>query len=190
TPTASAITSSGATLTWAASTDNVGVTGYDVLNGSTVIATSTSTSAVLSGLSPSTAYTLKVRARDAAGNLSAASGTVTFTTSGTGGGATCKVVYTPNDWGGGGFGANITITNTGTTSLSGWTLRFTFPGTQRVTSGWSATWTQSGADVTAASLSWNGALAPGASTSIGFNGSYTGSNPSPTAFTLNTSPCS
>jgi hypothetical protein len=39
-------------------------------------------------------------------------------------------------------------------------------------------------------MSWNGVLAPGASTSIGFNGSYTGSNPTPTAFTLNGATCS
>ncbi|NUT20932.1 MAG: beta-glucosidase [Hamadaea sp.] len=189
TPTASAITSSGATLTWSAASDNVGVTGYDVLNGSTVIGTSGTTSAVLTGLTPSTAYSLTVRARDAAGNLSPSSAPVTFTTSGTGGGSTCKVVYTANDWGGGGFGASIAITNTGTTTITSWTLRFAFPGTQRVTNGWSATWTQSGAEVTAASMSWNGTLAPGASTSIGFNGSYTGSNPAPTAFTLNGTAC-
>jgi beta-glucosidase len=190
TPTASAITATGATLNWAASTDNVGVTGYDVINGNTVIATPTTNSVSLTGLTASTTYTLGVRARDAAGNVSAISSGVTFTTSGTSGGSTCKVVYVPNDWGGGGFGANITITNTSTTTINNWTLRFTFPGTQKVTQGWSATWTQSGADVTAASLSWNGVLAPGASTGIGFNGSYTGSNPTPTAFTLNGAPCS
>ncbi|NUO58871.1 MAG: beta-glucosidase [Hamadaea sp.] len=191
TPAASAVTSSGATLTWSAATDNVGVTGYDVLNGGSVVASTATTSTVLSGLTPATTYTLTVRARDAAGNLSPASGPVTFTTTngGTGGG-TCKVVYTANDWGGGGFGAGVTITNTGSTSLTSWTLRFTFPGSQRVTNGWSATWTQSGADVTATSMSWNGNLAPGGSTIIGFNGSYTGSNPPPTAFTLNGAACS
>ncbi|MEV0272628.1 glycoside hydrolase family 3 N-terminal domain-containing protein [Hamadaea sp. NPDC050747] len=191
TPTASAVTSSGATLTWSAATDNVGVTGYDVLNGGSVVASTATTSTVLSGLTPATTYTLTVRARDAAGNLSPVSGPVTFTTTngGTGGG-TCKVVYTANDWGGGGFGAGVTITNTGSTSMTSWTLRFTFPGGQRVTNGWSATWTQSGADVTATSMSWNGNLAPGGSTSIGFNGSYTGSNPPPAAFTLNGAACS
>ncbi len=43
--------------------------------------------------------------------------------------------------------------------------------------------------MTATSLSYNGTLAPGASTSIGFNGTHTGSNPKPTSFTLNGSTC-
>jgi len=56
--------------------------------------------------------------------------------------------------------------------------------------GWGATFAQSGSGVTAKNLSWNGSLAPNASTGIGFNGTYTGSNPAPTTFTLNGSTCS
>jgi len=99
------------------------------------------------------------------------------------------VAYTVNDWGGGGFGANVALTNTATTTLTGWTLRYTFPGNQQVTTGWSATWTQQGAAVSATNLSWNATLAPNATISIGFNGSYTGTNPAPTAFTLNNVAC-
>ena len=47
------------------------------------------------------------------------------------------------------------------------------------------TWTQSGSQVTATNMSYNGTLATGASTSIGFNGAWSGSNPTPTSFTLN-----
>lgn len=101
----------------------------------------------------------------------------------------CRVSYSANTWGGGGFGAAITITNTGTSTINGWTLRFAFPGNQQVTQGWSATWTQQGVDVSAESLSWNATLAPNASVGIGFNGAYSGSNPAPTAFTLNNAPC-
>ena len=104
-------------------------------------------------------------------------------------GATCKVAYSTNDWGSGFTGA-VTITNTGTSALSSWSLKFSFSGNQQVTQGWSATWSQSGTAVTATNLSWNGSLAPGASTSIGFNGSYSGSNAKPTSFTLNGSACS
>ncbi len=101
----------------------------------------------------------------------------------------CRVDYTANNWGGGGFGAAVKITNLGD-AVSGWTLKFTFPGSQRVTQGWSATWTQSGADVTAANASWNGSLGTGASVDIGFNGSYTGStNANPATFTLNGTTC-
>ncbi len=78
---ASSITSSGATLTWTASTDDVGVVGYDVLSGSTRLsATATATTATLTGLSAGTTYTLTVVARDAAGNVSPSSNAVTFTT--------------------------------------------------------------------------------------------------------------
>ena len=84
----------------------------------------------------------------------------------------CRVDYTANNWGGGGgFGGAVKITNLGD-PVAGWSLTFTFPGTQRVTHGWNATWTQSGAGVTARSMSWNGNLATGAFTDIGFNAQY------------------
>ncbi len=101
----------------------------------------------------------------------------------------CRVDYTANNWGGGGFGGKVKITNLGD-AVSSWTLKFSFPGSQRVTQGWSATWSQSGADVTAASMSWNGNLGTGGSTEIGFNGSYTGStNADPASFSLNGTLC-
>lgn len=73
-------TSTSVSLSWSASTDNVGVTAYEVYNGSSLAATVTNTSATITGLTPSTTYTFTVRARDAAGNRSAASNAVTVTT--------------------------------------------------------------------------------------------------------------
>ncbi len=100
----------------------------------------------------------------------------------------CSVTYSANQWQGG-FTANITIRNVGD-ALNGWTLGFTFPdANQRVVQGWSARWTQSGRNVTAQNESYNGSLASGGSTSIGFNGSWSGSNPSPTSFTINGVAC-
>src|SRR6266704_2462799 len=79
--TASAITTTSATLNWTASTDSSAtITGYDILSGATVIGSSTTTSFVASGLTPATAFTLAVRAKDSAGMVSAASTGVTFTT--------------------------------------------------------------------------------------------------------------
>ncbi|MGC5309638.1 glycoside hydrolase family 6 protein [Micromonospora zamorensis] len=96
----------------------------------------------------------------------------------------CDIAYTSNEWPGG-FTASVTIKNVGD-PLNGWTLGWTFPNSsQRVQQGWSAEFTQSGSQVTARSLSYNGTLATGASTSIGFNGAWSGSNPKPTSFTLN-----
>ncbi|MGW0945488.1 fibronectin type III domain-containing protein [Streptomyces sp. NPDC002623] len=81
-------TSSSVSLSWNASTDNVGVTAYDVYRGSTNVLTVSGTSATVSGLSASTAYTFTVKARDAAGNTSAASNSVSVTTNAGGGGGT------------------------------------------------------------------------------------------------------
>ena len=81
------------------------------------------------------------------------------------------------------------ITNTGTSPLAGWTLAFTYANGQKVTQGWSATWSQTGSAVTATGVAWNSTLAPGASTEIGFNGTHTGTNTAPTAFTVNGAAC-
>lgn len=78
---ASGTTSSSTNLTWTASTDNVGVTGYNIYNGATLITTSASNNATVSGLAASTNYSFSVRARDAAGNVSASSNAVAVTTS-------------------------------------------------------------------------------------------------------------
>jgi endo-1,4-beta-xylanase len=74
-------TSSSVSLSWTASTDNVGVTGYQVFRGGTQVGTPTSTSYTDTGLAASTLYTYTVKARDAAGNVSAASNSVSVTTS-------------------------------------------------------------------------------------------------------------
>ncbi|MBI3603924.1 MAG: fibronectin type III domain-containing protein [Nitrospirae bacterium] len=90
TPTFSGVTSSGLTVSWPAAADNVGVTGYRLERCLTAsctyaqIATPTTTSYTDSGLTASTSYTYRVRAVDAAGNLSAYSGTGTTLTSGSG----------------------------------------------------------------------------------------------------------
>ncbi|WP_224365520.1 fibronectin type III domain-containing protein [Hyalangium versicolor] len=75
-------TATSVTLSWTASTDNVGVTGYEVFVGSatTAAATSTSPGATVSGLSANTTYTFTVKARDAAGNRSVASSAFSVTT--------------------------------------------------------------------------------------------------------------
>jgi endoglucanase len=128
-----------------------------------------------------------VVARNGAGLSSADSPAVQFTTRAEAT-AGCTVKYAPNSWNTG-FTANITVTNSGTTAWTGWTLKFSFPGNQKVTQGWAATWSQTNADVTAVNLPWNGALAPGQSTTVGFNGTYSGTNTNPSAFTIGTDAC-
>lgn len=76
--------STSAALAWTASTDNVGVTGYNVYqaagSGYTLIGTTASTTFTAAGLSASTTYSFNVTAHDAAGNASPASNTVSVTT--------------------------------------------------------------------------------------------------------------
>ena len=76
------LTSTSVTLTWTGSTDNVGVSGYDVYRNGIKINTSavTTTTYNVSGLTPSTVYSFYVKAFDAAGNLSANSNTINLTT--------------------------------------------------------------------------------------------------------------
>ncbi len=80
------VTASGISLSWTASTDNVGVTGYVVYQGTTQIMTVSGTTATVTGLTAGTAYTFKVAAKDAAGNVSPQSAPVTGTTQSSGGG--------------------------------------------------------------------------------------------------------
>ncbi len=85
-PTAPTLTASGTTLTttnlsWTGATDNVGVTGYNVYQGTTLLgSTTTATTFAVTGLTASTTYTFYVQAKDAAGNISVASNTVSVTT--------------------------------------------------------------------------------------------------------------
>jgi endoglucanase len=193
TPAVSAVSSGGATLTWTAAADpESGVRSYDVVrvtgSARTVLTTVTGTTATLTGLSPSTAYTVVVVARNGAGLPSQDSAAARFTTRPATPAGGCVVTYAANTWNGG-FTAAVTVKNTGTTAWTGWKLGFAFPAGQKVTQGWSATWAQSGADVTATALSWNASVAPGQSVAIGFNGSHTGSNLDPRSFAVDGQTC-
>ncbi|KUN88040.1 carbohydrate binding domain-containing protein [Streptomyces griseoruber] len=94
-------TSSSVSLTWGASSDNTGVTAYDVYSGSSRVLSVSGTSATVGGLSPSTGYTFSVRARDAAGNVSGASNSVSVTTNAGSGGTAFKQAapYLYEGWG-------------------------------------------------------------------------------------------
>ncbi|KQK25637.1 secretion protein [Chryseobacterium aquaticum] len=77
---ASGTTSTSTNLSWSGATDAVGVTGYDVYQGASLIGSTASTTYTVNSLSPSTTYSFTVRAKDAAGNISIASNTATVTT--------------------------------------------------------------------------------------------------------------
>ncbi|WP_034592501.1 cellulose binding domain-containing protein [Hamadaea tsunoensis] len=116
-----------------------------------------------------------------------ASPIVSPTPSPSGGGAP-RVTYTMSSWDTG-FTANINIANTGTSTIDGWTLAFTLPSGQSITSGWNATFAPASGQVSARNLSYNGTIAPGTGIDIGFQATHTGNTAEPTAFTLNGIPC-
>ncbi|WP_328975276.1 cellulase family glycosylhydrolase [Streptomyces canus] len=191
-PTASAVTATSANLSWTASTDNVGVAGYDVVRVSggteTKVAASTANSVTVTGLTANTAYSFAVYARDAAGNRSARSAAVSVTTADTPAGS-CSVGYrVVGEWQGG-FQGEIAIRNTGTSAVSGWKLAFTFANGQTVSNMWGGTAAQSGGSVTVTPASYTQTIPAGGSVTVGFIGSKGATNAAPTAFTLNGAAC-
>jgi cellulase/cellobiase CelA1 len=108
--------------------------------------------------------------------------------SGGSGGTGCRVSYTKSEWQGG-FTGNVTVTNTGTSTVNGWTLAFSFPGDQRITSAWSATVSQNGSSVTATNAGYNAMISPGGNASFGFQGTWTANDSNPGTFRLNGTSC-
>jgi endoglucanase len=97
--------------------------------------------------------------------------------------SSCSAAYSAtSDWGSG-FTAAITVTDSGSSAITGWTLTYTYAGNQTLTQGWSGNWSQSGETVTVTNESWNGSLAAGANTGIGANFSYSGTNTAPASVT-------
>ncbi|MFF5701161.1 glycoside hydrolase family 9 protein [Streptomyces sp. NPDC012794] len=141
----------------------------------------------------------------AAQDADASPGSATFTAGGPGVGsaaftateadddapaASCTVAYRIDNAWGNGFTATVTVRNTGATTVSGWTLGWSFAGDQRISNGWNATVTQAGSTVTARDAGWNGTVEPGGSASFGFQATYSGTNAIPARYALNGALCS
>ncbi|TDB71112.1 cellulose binding domain-containing protein, partial [Micromonospora sp. KC721] len=90
----------------------------------------------------------------------------------------CSATYKVTSTWSGGFQGEVTVT-AGATAIKGWTVDWTYPSGQRVNQAWNATLTTSGSAVTAKNVNYNGALGAGASTTFGFLGSGSGTNPTP-----------
>ena len=140
---------------------------------------------------PKAAYTAALNALG--GTVSSSSSTPTTPTSSSsssgGGGAACKVTDAVNAWNTG-LTENITVSNTGSSAVNGWSLVFTLASGQTITSTWNATISPTSGQVTAKNMSYNAAIAPGGSVSFGFQANHTGNTAAPSAFSLNGQPCS
>ncbi|WP_433317020.1 cellulose binding domain-containing protein [Micromonospora sp. CA-269861] len=103
--------------------------------------------------------------------------------------AGCQVAYSVASQWPGGFTGNVTVTNLGD-PLSGWTLRWSYGAGQQVSQAWGATASQSGSQVSATNVDYNGNLATNGTATFGFNASWNNSsNPNPSSFTLNNVAC-
>lgn len=202
--TATAASSSVINLSWTTDTPpaNCTISGYNVFRSTTsgftpsssnqIASGVTATSYSSTGLAASTTYYYVIEAVDSDGTsaVSAQASTTTSAAS-SGGGSGCTVDYTISPQNSSAFGTAITITNNSNTTLSSWTLTWTFANGQTVSQLWNGVETQSGANVTVKNESYNGSIAAeGSLTGIGFNGTWNGSaNSIPAAFSLNGTSC-
>jgi hypothetical protein len=116
----------------------------------------------------------------------------TWTINPASGGGACHVTYTLNSaWNANpnGFTAQVTIANTGTTTINSWSLTFTWPGDEKITANFNGGFSQTGANATLTNASYNGTIAPGGSVTDGFQGTWTSSHANPTSFAINGAPC-
>ncbi|MDX3661583.1 family 43 glycosylhydrolase [Streptomyces sp. ID05-26A] len=100
----------------------------------------------------------------------------------------CAVTYTKTSEWQGGFGASLSITNTGD-AITGWTLEWTYASGQQVGQHWNAVITQSGTVVSARNASYNGSVPTGGKVEFGFNATSGSTNPDPVSFRLNGTTC-
>jgi len=95
----------------------------------------------------------------------------------------CSAAYTTQSSWSGGFVGSVTVTDSGTTAVTGWTVTFVFGGDQKLTSSWNTALNQSIEYVTASNVSYNGSLSAGSSTSFGFQGTFGSSDAAPASVT-------
>jgi acetylxylan esterase len=198
------VTSPGSQTSTAGTAASVQVHASDSASGQTLTYSASglpagesisSSSGLISG-TPTTAGTYSVTVTAADGTGASGSATFSWTVSSSGGGGgtggtggSCTVTFTSQSQWAGGFVDQVVIGNTGSSAISSWSLGFTFPGDQKITSNFNGGFSQAGESATLTSASYNGAIAPGGSVTVGFQGTWASSNAAPAAFTLNGATC-
>jgi hypothetical protein len=201
--TGTAASSSVINVSWTADTApaNCTISSYNIYRSTASGFTASSSNLIASnvtansysdkGLQPATTYYYVIEAVDAAGTSAPSAQASATTSSLSGNGFSCHVTYTLSWQNSNAFGANLAIENTSSSAINNWTLSWTFANGQVITDLWCGALTQSGADVSVANLSYNGAIAAGATyTGLGFNGNWSGTtNSVPASFAVNGTVC-
>jgi glucuronoarabinoxylan endo-1,4-beta-xylanase len=188
-------------------TDTITVTDVGGFTGSVAFTASGMPSGVTASFSPTSSTSSSVLTLTASSTATTGAFTITVTgTSGTttaatnitlavgaSGGSACTVDYTIAPQNSSAFGAAIKIINNGSTTISGWSLTWSFANGQTIASSWNGAVSQSGANVTVseqAGQTWENIPAGGSYSGFGFNGTWNGvTNAIPTAFSLNGTAC-
>ncbi|MFI7035035.1 cellulose binding domain-containing protein, partial [Microbispora rosea] len=93
-------------------------------------------------------------------------------------GGCTATIQTVNSWTGG-FQSNVTV-RAGSSAISGWTVTWSWPGSQSISQLWGGLQSGSGSSVSVRNESWNGSLGASASTTFGFVANGTAATPTPT----------
>jgi fibronectin type 3 domain-containing protein len=186
TPTGLAVsgaTNSSLNLSWTETNNSDPATSYKVYDGTTVVATPTTTSAAITGLAAGSSHTYTVTAVDSAGVESSHSTSVTGATTGGGGSATVTIAKT-KDWGSG-FTDTATITNDSGSAINGWNVQFDLDASENLESASGVTYSSSGNHYTLTNTSADASIAAGATQTFQFSGDYASKYIAPTNITFN-----
>ena len=169
--TVSSTTNSSIALSWSEANNGDPAASYKVYEGTNIVATSTTTSATISGLAAGSSHTYSVTAVDSAGSESAYSAPVTgLTTGGGGDGLTVSLAKT-KDWGSG-YTDTGTLTNTSGNAITGWNVQFDLDSGENVESSANVSYAASANHVTLSNLAADATIAAGASLTFQFSGDY------------------
>ena len=151
--------------------------GFEPWSGGVGLAVSNFSASVTAGVPPTGTPTVSPTATATPTVRPSGTVTPTQTVAPTGGTGTCSASYhVDNSWGSG-FQATVTVT-AGSSAITGWTVKWTWPSGQSITNSWNANVSTSGSAVTATNLGYNGSLAAGSNTSFGLQGNGSAVTPS------------
>ena len=167
----SGTTSSSVSLSWTENNNSDPAASYNVYEGSTVVATSTTTSATMSGLAAGSSHTYTVTAVDSAGGESGHSASVTAITSGGGGGGLSVSLAKTKDWGSG-YTDTGTLTNTSGSAITGWNVQFDLDPSENIESSSGVSYSCSAHHCTLTNVSSDATIAAGAKLTFQFSGDY------------------